>query len=754
MDSTKDTADSNWTLVSVITRKHLLVIKLNIENMQKLRPLPKKWIIVMNEGPSKKLIEKFSELSQISESIEIVTIFGYERGSERSLNPSYEHSNLIHLGISQASSSKVLLIDPDFFIIKRDAFDFLNRKLERSPYFSVPWGPRWYTKTRNSATPHFFAFKNNSGVTIDFTPAKLAVHMNSFPRTSVFPRIIQANLGRRRIESVQDTGYKIPLHSDGSQCKSKSCERFHGIHISRVNVDFKLPKGIKFEKIFSKFLSKKFQFFPKSLVGLNSDLSKSRFLSLLLDKSEVLIAEDEYLGFHLRTIGREKSYLQDKNILIELVNLSWKLSLERLPTHTTKANTYIFVRNLAHWKYLSNFLLKLSLNVERIVILTFNKTLHDELIEEISSVSHASELRIKFQSIDPMHKSYSWKIFDGLRIKKLWFGSELKNYDLYRDRQIKLIPARLRIFPTSLLKPSIAVILKVHFLLSVVSFHRLNKKCKFKERDFFITTDAVWPQSPQARHAHQLEARNYNGLHFILSWDNAVTKGSLNGARWPIFAWDEVQKQQFHNLHEIKDGDIKTGSSIRYRYTKHEYPLHELNFPSWFNRSKQKYVYLCASPRVLALEEELTLIGDYISQISSSYKGKILIKLHPETKKLFAHKLFKQPYSNRIELVSLQRNQKHNSGRHTDKMIIYMGALTTAIFRMDLNGRYLIPRNSSMYQRITKRTPHTENFLESLEGVRLLRLSRKKSFWYNLDPEKEICSLSDLIKFGLAESKK
>jgi hypothetical protein len=754
MGSTKDNADSNWTLVSVITQKHLLVIKLNIENMQKLRPLPKKWIIVINESPSKKLVEKFSELSQISESIEIVTIFGYESGRVRGLNPSYEHSNLIHLGISHASSSKVLLIDPDFFIVKRDAFDFLNRKLERSPYFSVPWGPRWYTKTRNSATPHFFAFKNNSGVTIDFTPAKLAVHMNSFPRTSVFPRIIQANLGRRRIESVQDTGYKIPLHSDGSQCKSKSCERFHGVHISRANVDFKLPKGIKFEKIFSKFISKKLQFFPKSLVGLNSDLSKSRFLSLMLDKSEVLIAEDEYLGFHLRTIGREKSYLQNKNTLIELINLSWKLSLERLPIHTTKANTFIFVRNLAHWQYLSNFLLKLSLNLDRIVVLTFDQTLHDQLIEKVSSVSHASELRIKFQSIDPMPKSYLWKIFDGLRIKKLWCGSELKKYDFYRDRQLKLIPVKLKNFPTSLLNPCIAVISKAHVLLTVATFHRYNHMWKFAERDFFITTDAVWPQSVQARHAYQLEARSYKGLHFILSWDNAVTKGSLNGVTWPIFAWDEIQKRQFHDLHEIKDGDIKTGSSIRYRYTKHEYPLNELNFPSWFKRSNQKYVYLCASPRVLAQEEEMTLIGDYLAQISPSYKGKILIKLHPDTDKSFVRKVFKQPYSKRIELVPLQGNQKQDSGRHINEMITYMGALTTAIFRMGLNGRYLIPRNSSIYQRITKRTPHTENLLESLEGVRLLRLSRKKSIWYNLDSEKEICALSDLINFGSAESKK
>ena len=526
------------------------------------------------------------------------------------------------------------------------------------------------------------------------------------------------------------------------------------MHISRTNIDFKLPKGIKYEKILSKFVKQKFQFFPKALMGLNADSSNCIFLSPLLDKSEVLTAEDEYLGFHLRTIGREKSYLQNKKTLNQLINLSWKLSLERLPAYTPKANTYIFVRNLSHWKYLSSFLLEISLNVEQIVILTFNRDLHNKLIEDVSSSSHASELRIKFQSINSMPKSYTWKILDGLRIKKLWFGSELKNYDFYRDRQMKQIPERLRNFPTSLLKPLIAIISKAHVFLQVVSFHRFNKRHKFQKRDFFITTDAVWPQSVQARHVCQLEARNYNGLHFILSWDNAVTKGSLRGVRWPILAWDEVQKRQIHNLHEIKNENIKIGSSLRYRYSKDEYPLHELNFPSWFIRSNQKYVYLCASPRVVTLEEELTLLGDYLAEISSVYNGRILIKLHPDTDKSFVDELFLGPYSNRIELISIQRNQKRKGGGHIDTKIIYMGTLTTAIFRMGINGRYLVPRNSTIYQVISKRTPHTENLLQSLEGLRLLRLSRKKSFWYNMDSEKEMFALSHLIYLGLAESKK
>jgi len=754
MKSIKKNYISEWTLVSVITRKHLLVIRLNIENMNKLRPTPKKWIIVINERPSKSLMKKCRELSLIEGDIEIVTIFGYETRQEKSLNPSYEHSNLIHLGISHAESSKILLVDPDFFIIKRDVLEFLNKKLERSAYFSVPWGPRWYTKTRNSVTPHFFGFKTDSGVAIDFTPAKLAVHTKSFTGASVLPRIVQANLGRRRIESVQDTGYRIPLHSDNGQCKSKSCERFHGLHISRANVDFKLPKGIKYEKDFSKFLGRKFQFFPKALVGLNAELSGTRILSQLLDMSEVLIVEDEYLGFHLRTIGREKSYLQDKHTLTQSINLAWKLSLERLPTRASEANVYIFVRNMAHWKYLSNFLVKLSFNIERIVILTFKKTLHNELIEDLSSMSHPSELRIKFQYIKPMQTSLTWKIFDGFRIKKIWCGSNLKNYDSYRDRQMKTIPVKLRNFPTGLLKPSIAVISKVNILLQAISFYRFNKKYNFKKSDFFITTDAVWPQSTQARHVFQLEARNYNGLHFILSWDNVVTKGSLSGLRWPILAWDEVQKRQLHNLHDIKNGNVKIGSSLRFRYAKHEYPLHELEFPSWFKRSNQKYVYLCASPRVITTDEELDLLGDYLAEISSLYRGKILIKLHPEDDKSFVEELSRRPYSNRIELISAHRDQKPKGGILIDTKIIYMGTLTTAIFRMGLNGRYLIPRQSTLYQAIFKRTPHAENLLQALEGTRLLRLSRKKSFWYNFDPNKEISALSNLIHSGLAKSRK
>lgn len=754
MMSIKNVHVSEWTLVSVITRKHLLVIRLNIENMNKLRPTPKKWIIVINERPTKSLMEKCRELSLIGGAIEIVTIFGYESKQEKFLNPSYEHSNLIHLGISHVESSKILLVDPDFFIIKRDVLEFLNQKLDRSDYFSVPWGPRWYTKTRNSVTPHFFAFKSDSGSAIDFTPAKLAFHTKSLTGTSVFPRIVRANLGRRRIESVQDTGYRIPLHSDNSKCKSKSCKRFHGLHISRANVDFRLPKGIKYEKVFSKFLSRKFQFFPKALIGLNAELSGTRILSQLLDKSEVLTVEDEYLGFHLRTIGREKSYLQDKLTLIQLINLAWKLSLERLPTRTSETNVFIFVRNMAHWKYLSNFLVKISFNVERIVILTFTKTLHDALIEDLSSMSHPSELRIKFQYIEPMQKSLTWKILDGFRIKKLWCGSNLKNYDSYRNRQMRTIPIKLRNFPTGLLKPSIAVISKVNILLQAISFYRFNKKCNFKKSDFFITTDAVWPQSVQARHVFQLEARNYSGLHFILSWDNVVTKGSLSGVRWPILAWDEVQKRQLHNLHAIKNENIEIGSSLRYRYAKHEYPLHELEFPSWFNRSNQKYVYLCASPRVITMEEELILLGDYLAEISSLYKGKILIKLHPDSDKSFVDELSRQPFSNRIEFISAHRNQRPKGGIQIDTKIIYMGTLTTAIFRMGLNGRYLVPRKSTMYQAISNRTPHTENLLQSLEGTRLLRLSRKKSFWYNLDPEKEISALLNLIHSGLAKSRK
>lgn len=139
---------------------------------------------------------------------------------------SYHHAAGIHRALDLAESRFVLVLDPDFYVVRegwvREVVEHMKRL--RLAFFGVPWHPRWIAKIRYFPAPHCIFIDRElvpEGV-IDFTPeiwypkpggsggAKGIHGVGEHLRESLRPLAVVRAVGvRRSIGGSRDTGYRI-----------------------------------------------------------------------------------------------------------------------------------------------------------------------------------------------------------------------------------------------------------------------------------------------------------------------------------------------------------------------------------------------------------------------------------------------------------------------------------------------------------------------------------------------------------------
>lgn len=131
---------------------------------------------------------------------------------------SYQHGAALNnfFKTTKIKSRYVLIIDPDFYVIKEnwieDVIDTMQR--ENLAFFGAPWHPRWYSKYRYFPCVHFMCIDaaRIDVSSLDFAPA-LKVRDVTETRAGMVVNILRPfyifTLQRLKIGHSKDTGYNI-----------------------------------------------------------------------------------------------------------------------------------------------------------------------------------------------------------------------------------------------------------------------------------------------------------------------------------------------------------------------------------------------------------------------------------------------------------------------------------------------------------------------------------------------------------------
>ena len=190
---------------------------------------PIKWII----GQNTPLGEKFDLPTQ-----DIQIVPGFEAPTSREMAASYHHAITLNKIIACADTHFLLVIDPDFYIVKRDWIADITQYMlsQRLSFFGAPWHPRWERKYRYFPSPHcmFIDLTRVDRQCLDFTPGReiqtVQSHqpfaLSSMSAVIAAPtrafKVLTGYYDRLHIGDSQDTGYKVHRHyskeSIGIEC--------------------------------------------------------------------------------------------------------------------------------------------------------------------------------------------------------------------------------------------------------------------------------------------------------------------------------------------------------------------------------------------------------------------------------------------------------------------------------------------------------------------------------------------------------
>lgn len=169
------------------------LIALNRLHTQKLNSSSGKWLIVENTP------EEDYDLASLKNESDVRII----AGSHLPITPSfasgsYHHSAALNLGMRYVDTEFVLVIDPDFFMVRsnwiRDVIQHMRS--EGLSFFGVPWAPKMWKKFRDFPCIHcmFINLKKVDKSTLDFTPQLGCISPRSY---SVWSKFVQlSNDGR------------------------------------------------------------------------------------------------------------------------------------------------------------------------------------------------------------------------------------------------------------------------------------------------------------------------------------------------------------------------------------------------------------------------------------------------------------------------------------------------------------------------------------------------------------------------------
>jgi hypothetical protein len=201
-------------------------MNLNVQLVNALNPDTNyNWVIVENSPPdsAKRISTPMTPNMKILEGAEIE--------QDRYAPGSHHHGSGLNIGIQGVHTRYLLVLDPDFYIIKKDWIaSVLQYMMQNQIYIlGAPWHPSRYKKWRYFPCAHctFYDLKHINKDTLDFRPdydAYPRLDKNKYKglQKKFFKLIDPLKLAvRRHIGHSADTGYRIYLTYNNNSIRNE-----------------------------------------------------------------------------------------------------------------------------------------------------------------------------------------------------------------------------------------------------------------------------------------------------------------------------------------------------------------------------------------------------------------------------------------------------------------------------------------------------------------------------------------------------
>jgi len=307
--------------ICTVSYKHKSLIEENIQFIQKMNPcIAVSWIIVENtpEGVAGRM--------NIGKKDNVEVLVGSLNNFKGIATASYHHASGLNKALPLVRTRYVLVLDPDFFIIRpnwiNDVVDYMeNRNLS---FFGAPYNPKRYMKYRYFPCIHcvFIDLKQVDSKKLDFNPQYDQVHLldnhtkaqieSSRFGGELFYRFIQPIKHNLRlfikrkavIGSSRDTGYELFLIF-AKHFKSECIQPVFKIGFSDV-----CPKYLMswLNRLIEFFLPDEMCYFPKKKDYYSSVSFKDLgYLDMFNKGWDEFVWQGKPFGFHLQGAKKDGS---------------------------------------------------------------------------------------------------------------------------------------------------------------------------------------------------------------------------------------------------------------------------------------------------------------------------------------------------------------------------------------------------------------------------------------------------------------
>ena len=239
---------------------------------------------------------------------------GVDRPASRDKG-SVQHALGIHRALTEVATRFVLVLDHDFFIVKRNWVRALMEHAESHAltFFGAQWHPRWYYQYRGFPSVHCMLIDLEAVPVdmLDFTPAidgDAYWHWINRPHRFL-PEFVRLRMKAGRIH---DTGWKIMQRYKGSA--GSNIELLRPVYRRQETVDARLEKHL------GAIIPDSWKLYPPT----KEQLADVSFLADTVPEAAARGWEEFYwhndpFGFHLRRVGRAmmKETIEDDAVLLD-----------------------------------------------------------------------------------------------------------------------------------------------------------------------------------------------------------------------------------------------------------------------------------------------------------------------------------------------------------------------------------------------------------------------------------------------------
>ena len=242
---------------------HVPMLRANIELTRERNPnQPHHWHIANNGGS-----RTAAEIAELADYDNVSVYDGAEREPNHRVVASLQHATALNRIVHEhAGDSPILIVDPDFYIIRADGLrECLTYMGDHElDFLGCPWNPYWRFKYRFFPTVHccFIRQQRLTATDLDWCPGTFLAHPEEAPdfvvrfrRIPLFGQLLRRLVyqirNRTLIATDEDTGYRIQRRyaSDPtirSECFQSVFTRYQDYSRFHQYLDAILPEHLAF----------------------------------------------------------------------------------------------------------------------------------------------------------------------------------------------------------------------------------------------------------------------------------------------------------------------------------------------------------------------------------------------------------------------------------------------------------------------------------------------------------------------------